>query len=667
MKENHIMENETQNQDTQAAPQQQPVVEEAQAAPEQAMDATQATTSEVVHDDPGNIPEGAYDPRSNPDLSPDDGILPDGEPYVPEGGYDLDFIPIDPSYDSTNDLFRTPEDTPWDDPSDTEVVSEDSNQGGYDGSGIAGGLGLDENGMPENTGINPHVQSDFPANDPAGQAEPPDSEAVAPLSPEAVSMPTDKIVDPVPSDQAGEWISGFNGDFWLDASGRMWDSPEQAASASPEEVEARPPTFEEFQGYLGSSDKGATEDENPDLTGADPEEAKDATGGDPEEDPKDRGEGVMEDDGEGGINPADADYQEVLDDLDNGNLDDVREFLESLGHSDDDTEVAPKDAPGVPDEDGKLVDEGISIEDIVGGEENVQEGLEDVNNNSTEEYTYDEEAYEDAEHAMKDLQHALKHGDEEERAEALEKLQGYLGGFDKGAEEKTQDGSETQDDQIPSDSANDSDGDPEEVPNTVDKEPVDAPDASGAAVSGPAVGAAGAAVDEAKGLDQDGTETQDNQILSGSDYYDGAFGTMGDTDGDGVLNWEDSDWDTFDRDGDGKEDYLVLDADDDGIVDVKEDADGDGIVDVQDVDADNDGTDDWLVSDFDGDGIEYGKEDDDSDGIENAKDDSDGDGMLDWKDSDSDGNGIDDWVEIFSDPYEFDCFPGEDSYDYNAW
>jgi hypothetical protein len=417
-------------------------------------------------------------------------------------------------------------------PSDSGEEDGDATPGGYDGSGIAGGLDLDQDGMPENTGINPQVQPDFPGNDPAGQAEPPDSEASAPLSSEAVSMPHDKIVDPVPSDQAGEWISGFNGTFWLDASGRMWDSPEQAASATPEEVEARPPT-----------------------------------------------------------------------------------------------------ASATPDET----------------------------------YTYDEGAYEDAEGAFKDLRHALKHGDEEERAEALEKLQGYLGGFDKGAEEKTQDGTETQDDQIPSDSANDSDGDPEEVPNTVDKEAVDAPDASGAAVSGPAVGAAGAAVGEAKGLDQDGTETQDNQILSGSDYYDGAFGTMGDTDGDGVLNWEDSDWDTFDRDGDGKEDYLVLDADDDGIVDVKEDADGDGIVDVQDVDADNDGTDDWLVSDFDGDGIEYGKEDDDSDGIENAKDDSDGDGMLDWKDSDSDGNGIDDWVEIFSDPYEFDCFPGEDSYDYNAW
>jgi hypothetical protein len=183
---------------------------------------------------------------------------------------------------------------------------------------------------------------------------------------------------------------------------------------------------------------------------------------------------------------------------------------------------------------------------------------------------------------MKDLQHALKHGDEEERAEALEKLQGYLGGFDKGAEEKTQDGIETQDDQIPSDSANDSDGDgteggilgldheldsdgdgksdlfealedlywqdsdsdgdPEEVPNTVDKEPVDAPDASGAAVSGPAVGAAGAAAaagataGEAGGLDEDLVKEVQGFF---DDWFGGdeAAGGVGEVaDGDGVFD-----------------------------------------------------------------------------------------------------------------------------------
>jgi hypothetical protein len=48
-------------------------------------------------------------------------------------------------------------------------------------------------------------------------------------------------------------------------------------------------------------------------------------------------------------------------------------------------------------------------------------------------------------------------------------------------------------------------GDPEEVSNTVDKEPVDVPDAPGAAVSGVAVGAGGAAVDAGAIGDKAGT------------------------------------------------------------------------------------------------------------------------------------------------------------------
>jgi hypothetical protein len=87
------MQNETQNQDTQAAPQ-QPVMEEAQAAPpEQATDSAQAATSEVVHDEPG-IPqqqeqqeqgfvEGDYDPGSEYDP----GFIPEGE-YTPGSGYE---------------------------------------------------------------------------------------------------------------------------------------------------------------------------------------------------------------------------------------------------------------------------------------------------------------------------------------------------------------------------------------------------------------------------------------------------------------------------------------------------------------------------------------------------------------------------------------------------
>src|SRR5215207_7187483 len=77
------MENETHNQDTQAAPQQQPVVEEAQAAPEQAADSAQAATSEV-HDDPGipqqqeqGIAVGEPDP-SSPGVEPvsEEGLNP---------------------------------------------------------------------------------------------------------------------------------------------------------------------------------------------------------------------------------------------------------------------------------------------------------------------------------------------------------------------------------------------------------------------------------------------------------------------------------------------------------------------------------------------------------------------------------------------------------------
>jgi hypothetical protein len=106
---------------------------------------------------------------------------------------------------------------------------------------------------------------------------------------------------------------------------------------------------------------------------------------------------------------------------------------------------------------------------------------------------------------MKDLRHALKHGDEEDRAEALQKLQGYLGGFDKGAAE----------DEAPGLTG----GDTEELPNTVDKEAVDAPDASGAAVSGPAVGAAGAAA----GAGAVG-EAGDLGDLDLSDVFDDIFG-----------------------------------------------------------------------------------------------------------------------------------------------
>jgi hypothetical protein len=388
-----------------AAEAQQPVVEEQQAAPQQATDDAPATPSEV-HDEPGipqqqgiveDVPQaasqeqqqglaegGEYDP-SSPDGVPVD--LVEETPAIDDYGNGAEEISPtvseDDDWDSTtgdwtltdiedwhSGLEDRLDDDPWDhrdqsdmpedrydwdeydwdawswesNPSDTEVVSEGPTPGGYDGSGIAGGLGID------------YDDADF-----------------------------------------GE----------------------------------------------------ETDERSPDLVGE-----------------KDASEAESE--------FTDADYQEVLDDLDNGNLDEVREFLADLTHGDDDEEA--QDAPGDPDN-SKLVDEGISLGDIV-GEENVEEGLHDGNN--TEEYTYDEDA-------LEDLQDALQDGDEEDRAEALEELQGYLGGFDKGAEDEE------------SDLHNH--GDPKEVPNAVNEEAVDAPDASGAAVSGAAVGAEAAvgagAVDEA--------------------------------------------------------------------------------------------------------------------------------------------------------------------------
>jgi hypothetical protein len=646
------MENETQNQDTQAAPQQQqPVVEESQAAPpQQATDEAQAATSEVVHDDPGipqqeeqqqqGIAVGEPDPSSpggepvseeglNPAETPDPAVTmtsddlvgsdpkvtmnpedlsgPEssenpsdflagdetnsyielGEPdFTSEGGdagwisdvppvsedewldiwnveddstsigLDIDgqvkdyaddwswgsgpsdaeeIVSEDPApggYDdmlgiSKEDIEGPSSDTDGDGASDLDETREDAAPGGYDGSGIAGGLDLDQDGVFDRIENNPDVSDGGGYTYDEGAYE--DAE-----------------------------------DAFEDLQDALQDGDEEDLAEA----------LEELQGYLGGFDKGA-EDEDPDPTGADTEEVPNtadkeavdapdasgaavsgpAVGANAQEDPEDLGEGVMEDDGEGETNPADVDYQEILHDLDSGNLDDVREFLENLAGGGNDKEEEAQDTH----------DDAGNYPDMSG-----------------EDYTYDEDAYEDAEHAMKDLRHALKHGDEEDRAEALQKLQDYLGGFDKGAEEKTQDGIETQDDQIPSDSANDSDGDgteggilgldheldsdgdgksdlfealedlywqdsdsdgdPEEVPNTVDKEPVDAPDASGAAVSGPAVGAAGAAAaagataGEAGGLDEDLVKEVQGFF---DDWFGGdeAAGGVGEVaDGDGVFD-----------------------------------------------------------------------------------------------------------------------------------
>jgi hypothetical protein len=124
-----------------------------------------------------------------------------------------------------------------------------------------------------------------------------------------------------------------------------------------------------------------------------------------------------------------------------------------------------------------------------------------------------------------------------------------------------------------------------------------------------------------------------------------------DSDGDGIPDEVEGDIDT---DGDGILDRDDTDADNDGINDVDEDdgdLDGDGVADFQDSDDDNDGipTATEGLLDVDGDGVpNYQDLDSDGDTIfdqtEGATD-SDGDGISNAIDTDSDDDGILDALE----------------------
>ena len=151
----------------------------------------------------------------------------------------------------------------------------------------------------------------------------------------------------------------------------------------------------------------------------------------------------------------------------------------------------------------------------------------------------------------------------------------------------------------------------------------------------------------------------------------------GDTDGDGIPDYLDSDSDgdgipnevegEGDTDGDGIPDYLDTDSDGDGIPDAIEgtgDMDGDGLPNYLDTDSDGDsipdaieGTGDvdgdglpnFLDTDSDGDGIpdqvEWNSDADGDGDVDDADRDADGDGTPNFLDTDSDGDGIPDSVE----------------------
>src|SRR5829696_8844687 len=272
------------------------------------------------------------------------------------------------------------------------------------------------------------------------QVEPPDSEAAAPLSPEAVSMPVDKIVDPAGQAEptpGGYDGSGIAGGLDLDGNG-VFDQTENNPDIMSNNGEEQIYTY----------DENAYEDAEDAL-----EDLQDALQDGDEEDLYEALEELQ--DYLGGFDKGDEEDQVQTDPEGHGSIPNVEQESPTFREeSEEQSDSRPESSEDHDNHDDK---------------EDKQDENESPGNMSDDEvYTYDENDYEEAEDALEDLRDALKHGNEEERAEALEELQDYLGGFDKGGTE--------------------------EASNAVDKEPVDAPDASEAAVSGAAVGAAGAAV-----------------------------------------------------------------------------------------------------------------------------------------------------------------------------
>ncbi len=139
-----------------------------------------------------------------------------------------------------------------------------------------------------------------------------------------------------------------------------------------------------------------------------------------------------------------------------------------------------------------------------------------------------------------------------------------------------------------------------------------------------------------------------------------------DTDGDGINNHLDSDSDNDgisdsvegndDADNDTVPNYVDTDSDGDGISDSDEsgaDTDSDNTPNYLDTDSDNDGIDDSEEADGDADGDgtpDYLDDDSDNDGISNTieggnETDTDNDGLPDFLDRDSDNDGIPDILE----------------------
>ncbi|MBK1832581.1 hypothetical protein JIN78_00795, partial [Roseibacillus ishigakijimensis] len=175
----------------------------------------------------------------------------------------------------------------------------------------------------------------------------------------------------------------------------------------------------------------------------------------------------------------------------------------------------------------------------------------------------------------------------------------------------------------------------------------------------------------------------DNDYILDENEGGGFYDPLGDEDGDGLVNWRDTEDngndgdgsntdytdndengipDVFDVDGDGEPNHWDMDSDGDGEGDKHEEAgdwDGDGLPNFLDTDSDNDGIIDGIEGrqDEDNDGNpnyldDFDDRDSDNDGIANGNEgtgDYDDDGTPNYLDLDSDNDGIPDAEEILSD------------------
>src|ERR671916_11596 len=231
---------------------------------------------------------------------------------------------------------------------------------GLDGDGLSDDISIDNWGPTDWDEIGsrtpeyvPELFEDEPA--PTDQVEPPNSEAAAPLSPEAVSMPHDKIVDPAGQAEptpGGYDGSGIAGGLDLDENGvfdQTENNPDNLMSNNGEEqvytydedaYEDAEDALEDLQDALQDGDEEEQEQTDPQGDGSIPNDEQEPTSHEEYEGPADdqdenESPGNMSD--EEGYTYDEDDYEDAEDALEDlqdalqdGDEEDRAEALEEL-------------------------------------------------------------------------------------------------------------------------------------------------------------------------------------------------------------------------------------------------------------------------------------------------------------------------------------------------